>query len=244
MHGLRKVILGCAVASLALVSLGAAPAAAADTTGTLVIVQGRPGVNVDICIGSKEQRSNKAFGSVYEKDVIGTGARLLRFFKYNPNKKCGGTLIAKKVLHITPGWDQTIVLTKFNPKIVMFDNTSPYLGEIPPRGASIASAALFAWVNAADFTTNFHYTYWSPNPELPIGPAVNPVWAKGARLATSFPDDYYMRIRATLPEQADTVAQRAAYLKESRRYEFVLVGTNPNNARFMLINRGVSAPSP
>jgi hypothetical protein len=243
MRGLSKVLLTTASAALALTALGA-PVAAADDTGTLAVVQGHPGVKVDICIGNKEQRSGKAYGSKYEKDVIGTGTRLLRFFKYDPNKTCGGTLIAKKKLNITPGWDKTVVLTKKAPRIVMFDNTTPFLGEIPPRGAPYAGLSLFAWRHAAEFPANFLYTSWTPNPEAPIAPVANPVWSKGDEIYTGVSSDYFWRVRVTKPEKTDTVAQRTVLMKESRRYEWVLVGTYPGNARFVLLNRGVSQPSP
>jgi len=244
MRGLNKVLLGTATAALALTALGA-PVAAADDTGTLAIVQGHPGIKVDICIGNKEQRSGKAYGSKYEKDVIGTGSKLLRFFKYNPNKTCGGTLIAKKTLNITPGWDKTVVLTKFNPKIVMFGNASPfYMGEIPPRGAPFGPGSYFAWRHAAEFPANFLYTVWNPNPEIPVGPVANPVWSKGEEVYSASGTDSVWRVRATKPEQAATVAQRTVLFKANRRYEWILIGSNAGNARFVLLNRGISQASP
>jgi hypothetical protein len=243
MYGIRKLIASVGVAALAITALGA-PATAADTAGTLAIVNGHPGQRVDICIGKKEQRSGAPYGSYYRKDVIGTGKRVVSFYKRNDRRTCGGTKLGAKVLDIQPGDDLTIVLTKGSPKVVVFDNTSPsYLGEIPPRGTPYPGIAILSWASAANFDANLLYTYWSPNAEFPAGPAANPVWSKGQRYLASFTPDYYLRLRATLPEAAETVAQRTVYLKASRRYEWVLVGTTPANARFVLINRGVSGPS-
>lgn len=243
MYGIRKLIVSVGVAALAITALGA-PAAAADTTGTLAIVNGHPGQRVDICIGKKEQRSGVPYGSYYRKDVIATGKRVVSFYKRNDRRTCGGTKLGAKTLDIQPGDDVTIVLTKGSPKVVVFDNTSPsFLGEIPPRGAPYPGIAILSWASAANFDSNLLYTYWSPNSEFPAAPAVNAIWSKGDRYLASFPPDYFLRLRATLPEAAETVAQRTVYLKASRRYEWILVGSNPANARFVLINRGVSGPS-
>lgn len=242
MNRIRKLIIAAAAAALGITSLGV-PASAADTTGTLAIVNGYPGQRIDICIGPKEQRSGVPYGSYYRKDVIGTGKRVIHFYKQNNRRKCGGTKLGAKTLNIQPGDDFTVVLTKRSPKVLVFDNASPYLGEIPPRGLPYDDLAILSWASAAEFDSNLLYTYWSPNSEFPAMPAENPVWSKGDRFVASFPPDYYLRVRATLPEGAETVAQRTTYFKESRRYEWILVGANPGNAKFVLINRGVSEPS-
>ena len=67
MRNLKKLMLGSAAATLAITAL-TAPAAAADTTGTLAIVNGVPGTKVDVCIGGKELRSKLSYGGVYRKN--------------------------------------------------------------------------------------------------------------------------------------------------------------------------------
>lgn len=244
MHGLRKLMLGSAAAALAVTALGA-PAAAADDTGTLAIVQGRPGVKVDICIGNKEQKSGAGYGSVLRKDVVGTGPKLIRFFKKNDARNCGGTKIGSKSVDIAAGDDLTIVLTAKAPKVVMFDNTSPSdLGEIPPRGGPLGYSWV-SWASAADFDTNFFYDFWNlEGTDIPVSPAANPVFEKGSRFTGTPTDSVVFRLWATLPENPGVVAGKRFFTKDERRYEAILVGTRKANAKFVFINRGISAPSP
>ena len=243
MHGLRKLMLGSAAAALALTALGA-PAAAADTAGTLAIVNGVPGQRIDICIGSKEQRSGVPYGSYYRKDVIGTGPKVLRFYKQNNAKTCGGTKLGQKTLDIGAGDDFTVVLTKKSPKIVVFDNASPFhLGEIPPRGVDLTYPWV-SWANAAEFDTNLFYTWWSPNPTFPVTPNANPLFEKGDRFVGIPGAEHIYRLWATMPEKSAEIAARGFRSKDSRRYEAILVGTVRANAKFVLINRGISAVSP
>ncbi len=238
----RRATLGLASAILAVASLGL-PATAADDTGTLAIVNGRPGAAVDICIGKRELHSGVRYGSVFRKDVIKPGRKVIRFYKRNDAQTCGGTRFASRVIEVVAGMDLTIVLTRRAPKVVIFDNTDPYfLGQVPPRGEPLTSA-VFGWRSAADFAADFHFTWWSPNPEQPISPADDTVWTKGAEFTYGTEPDVLWRIRATTPGTDVTLAQKSAMTKVSRRYEWVLVGTDRANAQFVLINRGVSQPS-
>jgi len=238
----RQVTLGLATAILAIATLGL-PAAAADDTGTLAIVNGRPGAAVDICIGKRELRSGATYGSVFRKNVIKPGRKVIRFFKRNDARTCGGRRLAARVIEVGPGTDLTIVLTRRAPKGVIFDNTDPYfLGEVPPRGEPLTSA-VFGWRSAADFAADFHFTWWSPNPEQPISPADDPVWNKGDEFTYGTEPNVLWRIRATKSGTDVTFAQKSAMTRVSRRYEWILVGTYRANARFVLISRGVSQPS-
>jgi hypothetical protein len=238
----RRATLGFASAILAIASLGL-PAAAADDTGTLAIVNGRPGAAVDICIGKRELSSGAPYGSVLRKDVIKPGRQVIRFFKRNDEQTCGGKRFASRVIEVGPGTDLTIVLTRRAPKVVVFDNTDPYfLGEVPPRGEALTSA-VFGWRSAADFPADFHFTWWSPNPEQPISPADATVWTKGDEFTYGTEPDVLWRIRATESGTDVTLAQKSAMAKVSRRYEWILVGTSRANARFVLIDRGVTQPS-
>lgn len=242
MHGLRKLMLGSAAAALAITAL-AAPAAAADTTGTLAIVNGIPGTKVDVCIGGKELRSKLGYGGVYRKNVISVGSKRLKFYKKDP-RTCRGQLLGSKLINVSAGTDLTIVVTRKAPKVVVFDNAGPlYMGEIPPRGAPYLNS-FFSWASAADFDTNFIYTlYGVVEGPAPFGPAANPVWSKGDRYTQSVDPIYIMKLTATLPEDPTTVTERLRDLQASRRHEWVLVGTNKSNAKFVLVDRGVSQPS-
>jgi hypothetical protein len=250
MKQVRKLTLAVAAAALAITALGA-PAMGADDKGTLVIVNGRPGTKVDICIGNKELASKVPYGGYFRKNVIATGGKMLKFYKKDP-RTCAGTLLAKKYLNVVANYDKTIVLTKDAPKVVMFDNYSPqYSGEIPPQGAASPFAYL-NWLHAADLPANFLYTLWEVSvPETPwfpnakVLPAVNVVWVKGDRYFQPIAGDTYIAtLRATKPEDPETLAEKTALMKVSRRYEWVLLGTSAANAKMIVIDRGVSLPSP
>ena len=45
-------------------------------------------------------------------------------------------------------------------------------------------------------------------------------------------------------EDPDTIAVRKTTMGISRRYEYILVGSNAGNARWVLLNRQISSPSP
>ena len=201
-----------------------------------------------VALNGKEQRSGKAYGSKYEKDVIGTGSKLLRFFKYNPDKTCGGTLIAKKKLNITPGWDKTVVLTRFAPKMVLFDNadTDPayeWLGEIPPRGPDWPCAAI-AWRNGSDMRVEFYYERRQSTQRDNVGPAG---WRKADNLSWNDSDaNDYWRLAASFDgrPESEKSAEKTRSAKAGRRHERIPLGTDPSNARFVIIIRGISAASP
>lgn len=252
MRSLNKIIIGAATAALAITALGA-PVAAADTTGTLAFVNGRPGPPIDICIGPKEMSSRLGYGKVYEKDVISVGPKVVRYFIAN-KKRCGGRMVARQVISVTPGTDLTMVLTRRAPNLVTtFDNTyvsappthNAFPGEIPPRGAPLTHAPV-SISNAGDMPANLLLKGYLPLPEEEVpAPAAFKVWGKGEHLASYVAaGDLFLVVRATLPGSPATIARRGAYIKASRRYEWILVGTNRLNARMVLIDRGVSAATP
>jgi hypothetical protein len=236
-------MLGSAAAALAITAL-AAPAAAADTTGTLAIVNGIPGAKVDVCIGGKELRSKLSYGGVYRKNVISVGSKRLKFYKKDP-RTCRGQLLGSKLINVSAGTDLTIVVTRKAPKVVVFDNASPlYMGEVPPRGAPYPATAFISWASAADFDTNFIYTLYSATVgPSPWAPAANPVWSKGDRYTEGIEPIYIAKLMATMPDDPAAVSVRSRELEASRRHEWVLVGTNKSNAKFVLVDRGVSQPS-
>ena len=100
MARLRTVVVGGAALALMAVSL-AMPAAAADTKGTLAIVNGVPGKRVDVCLNGSEIKSNLAFGGHVFKDVIGTGSKNLKFYEHDP-RTCRGAPGRAAELHPRP----------------------------------------------------------------------------------------------------------------------------------------------
>jgi hypothetical protein len=230
-----------ALGALVALTLGTA-ASGADTEGTLAIVNGIPGKRIDVCINGKEIKSSLAYGGHIFRDVVSPGNKNLSFYERDP-RTCRGRRVAQDSFYLDNGNDVTIVVTKNTPKVVYFYNQEPFLGEIPPRGNVFGSAGL-AWRNASEMPVNFRTTLWVPNPEIPSTPAADAIFAKGQQVAIIFGDDYVFQVRARLPGSAETLAVHRFLLVLSHRYEWLLVGTNPSNARFVVFDRIVSAPSP
>lgn len=231
------------ISGLATASLTAGlviPVTAADTKGTLAIVNGVPGQKVDVCLNGKELKSKLKYGGAVLKNVVPTGFKKLRFYK--PDRRtCRGTLVAKKGFPLGAADDLTIVVTKKAPKVVTFDNSA--LGEIPPLGAPYGGGFV-AWRHAAEFAVNFRYRLWEPGPETPIGTAIDPISTKGQQLLSGSYEDDIWQLRATLPESPGTIALKKVHSKSNHRYEWVFVGTNPRNAKFVVLDRKVSQPTP
>ena len=67
MARLRTLVIGGAALALMAAAL-AMPAGAADTKGTLALVNGIPGKKVDVCLNGNEIKSNLAYGGhVFQK---------------------------------------------------------------------------------------------------------------------------------------------------------------------------------
>lgn len=240
MHRLRRLVLVTAATALVATAL-AVPASAADTTGTLAIVNGRPGAKVDICIAGKEQASAVPYGGVYRKGVIGTGIKVLKFYKAD-RRTCRGTLFGSYTLNIAAGTDLTVVLTRIAPKVVIFDNAN--MGEIPPRGTEYINA-YFGFRHAAEMPANWIHSYYAKDGDFPWTPTANAVWTKGDAYQGPFVTGAFFIQTAIEPEDPTAVLGKAfVYTQPSRRYEFVLVGTNALNAKMVKIDRGISNPSP
>ena len=96
----------------------AAPAAAANPK--VAIVQGMPGVRVDICIDGKEVKSRMVYGSSVFRNVT-AGIHKIRVYRTDP-RKCRGKLLAKKWVALAADADATVVATARAPRIVVFDD--------------------------------------------------------------------------------------------------------------------------
>ena len=62
----------------------AMPAAAADTKGTLAIVNGIPGKKVDVCLNGNEIKCSLALRRPVFQNVVGTGNKNLKFYERDP----------------------------------------------------------------------------------------------------------------------------------------------------------------
>lgn len=236
-----SLIGGLVPALLVIVSL---PTMAADTKGTLAIVNGVPGKSVDVCLNGKEIKSGLAYGGKIQLATVATGAKTIKFHARDP-RKCKGTLLGRDQFPLPAAADLTIVVTKEAPRVVVFDNTG--LGEIPPAGAP-TSDNLFAIRMAADVGADLSFDAWAgPPTNIPVSPSA--VFSKGQENRspnTSFgiSPGFVWQPRATIVGGAAPVRAAAARTVASHRYEWILVGTKASNARWVFIDRVVSHASP
>ncbi len=167
LHRTRNLIIACAAAALAISALGA-PVAAAGS-GKMTVVQGRPG-QVDVCVNNKEVKSGAIYGSAFAR-TFGTGQKRITVFKKN-YRKCGGVKVASRLVKFPNGSDLTIVVTKFNPKIMVFDNKKPIDMTETTGGGWIVTR------HASDIgPASFKYAI---NPSLtPWTPSADPQFVKG-----------------------------------------------------------------
>ena len=239
----RASVAGSVLVVVAVAAL-VGPAGAADTQGTLAIVNGIPGKRVDVCLNGREIKSDLAYGRVVLRDIVPVGGKSLRSYARD-RRTCRGTIVAQKSFTLDPGADLTIVATKTFPRVVTFDNKVPtFLGEIPPSGAP-ATHAKIAWRHASDVPADFKFRVWNPNAEQPVDP-LDPaaIWTKGDAFTENANAELVVQVRATLPGDSETIASKRAFLPASHRVEWLLVGTDIGNIRFVLIDRTFSLASP
>ncbi len=239
MHRIRKTIVVASLTALAIAAL-AAPSSAIVGKGTIGIVNGIPGTKVDICINGKEIRSNVDYGGRAFR-TMDSGIKSIKVYKQHEGK-CKGVKVAQTVIDLGAFADWTLVVNKEAPKVIKFDNAG--LGTIPPDGTPIP-AAIFTWRHAADLgAVNFHYRAWMAIPEMPVGPAANPLWHEGDQIYSGTSPGSILQLRITRPDQDKTLAIKKVTLKESRRYEWYLLGTKAKNARLVIWERAISEPAP
>jgi hypothetical protein len=234
----QRLLIGGATAILLAAALGG-PASAADTKGTLAIINGVPGKRLDVCVNGVEIASGLRYGKVVTRNTIGTGEKLLRFFGPDP-RTCKGKRFADRDIVLHAADDVTVVVTRKVPKVVVFDNVG--LGEIPPAGPPAGVGAI-VFRSASDVVTNFFTRVWLPNPETPVDPSAYPLATKGESY-TSLSGDFVWRLRVTEPESPTTIASRTSATKLEHRPEWYLVGSTPANMRIVVLDRAISSASP
>ena len=235
----RALIIAGAIGALAVTAIGA-PVAAADTQGTLAIVNGIPGKRVDVCINGNELRSDLPYGGVFLRNVISTGNKNLKFYERDP-RTCRGNVLAQKNVALAAGGDLTIVATKNAPKVVVFDNVGA--GEIRrpdrPSASRSSSGAMRPRCPPTSSTGSGR-----PIPRPRSARAWTRCGRRATRSASLVGNDTILQLRATRPEDPDTLAVKRADIRLDRRYEWILVGSNAGNVKFVLFSRAISGASP
>ena len=190
-------------------------------------MNGAPGKKVDVCIGSREVKSRLAFGGAATRSVA-PGTRSVRFLKA-AGGKCTGALIAKKAVTLAADEHSTVVLSARKPdRVMVFANPVHPIQQDPVviRNASDVGDLEIR------FTTDQPGTIWV------VLPAAGPVFLKGEEgwgNLTGFND---WIVWATKPGDVHTVvpAVRTVFDVDGL-HQYVAVGTNAKNARFVYILR-------
>ncbi len=240
MYKLRSFVAACAL--LAIVAAAtAAPAMAAPGKGTIGIVNGKPGGRVDICINGHEIRSNAKYGGRKYR-ILNPGDKVIKIFKAD-RRKCRGHLLGKRTIPLAAGDDLTIVFTKRFPKFTVFANG---FGDIPATPGDPYPVPYLYWRHAADLgNTSFKFQYRITNPETPVAPVADPVWTKGDEAVISSSVGWGWKLRATRPDMDRTIANsKWIDLEIGKRYEWILLGSRPKNAKFIVWVRDIVEPTP
>lgn len=229
MRTFRALSLSVMIGALGLVGF-ATPAAAAAPR--LAFVNGIPGKVLDVCVGSKELKSDLRYGRWFEA-TLGNGERVVKFRKASPGK-CKGATLARKPLELEADVDGTIVATARSPKVVSFNNK---LAPAPTGNTNWMAVRHAADVGSVVFAITSGST---------LVPAAPPAaFAKGDQWKSSFGASANLPIlfSAFKPDKASPFSGPVQVLTfEGRRHEVILVGSRVANARFVTIVRDTIAP--
>lgn len=230
----RAIVLMVAAMTLAITSLGS-PAAAAEFKGTIGLVNGIPGLRVDLCINGKEIRSRTPYGGRAFR-TLSAGHKVIKIYKADP-RRCRGAKIAEKRFELAHNADVTFVVNnKRGKKFTMFDNQElgsvrPILPPPPVAYVAIRHGGILGAVNM--------FTLAEEATEL----AAHPVWHRGDSQTFSvseFEGLLGLGVRASKPGKTWRFAQSPiAPIKIAYRYEFYLLGTNTKNAKFIVWARPI-----
>jgi hypothetical protein len=224
MRQLRAALVACGALVLLLTATGAA--AAADQ-GTILFVQGRPGVSVDICVGGTEVASKLAYGE-HRLRRLDAGTVRLRFTEAAPGA-CTGRLLASRRREVTADTIRTVVLTRSAPRLLVFPAT--------PRGDSGPNLGTFVLRHASDIgKAEFRYTSdesipWYPYPSAEARFSKGD-WGMGTVVAGVLM--YWWADRP--PSRAAIVAPVEIVIQPSTRIELLLLGTTLGNLKLIRVD--------
>ena len=234
-----NLVLGAAVAALAISSLGAP--VAASNKAYVQIVNGIPGERIDVCVNNREIKSALPYGKVVKKKLHG-GMKKIRFRKKGPGV-CRGKLLASRNVPMPGGSDKTIVATNKKPtKVVVFDNA----GLSTPAGHT--DDAMWAVRYAANVDLGVKFSAITAG-QVPLAPAADPIWTKGDQLALpinvgpGYPNLALLTLWVTLPESTIPLAGPVvAPVTEGQRLQHVIVGNHLGNIRIVQFKQPIKLP--
>jgi hypothetical protein len=228
----RAVVVASAVVALMVSALGAPVAVGASGWAEVVIVNGIPGTNIDICLNGKEVRSGLPYGSKIVKKRIAR-TQELKVYKADP-RRCAGTKLARKSIPLVRDDDKTIVVTKNKPrKVLVFDN------DFFPPGSTGASGPL-VMRHAADLGTVRFVGQTTLVHPGPFSHANVPEWSKGHEGTRGIPVVPGLSMAVLHVERLSSrviAGPVTAHLPGSYRHEWILVGTKARNAKIVSFKR-------
>ena len=231
MKGLKTLVIGAAVAALAVTALGA-PVGASSHKTKLAIVNGNPGKTVDVCVNGKEIKSGLKYGKFVFR-TTNTPKATIKLFKRDP-RKCGGKRLAVRTVSLA---DATVVFTRRHPnKIVVFDNA---LLAVPFREVARQSYRHAADVGAVTFEREARLV--TPRPiTLAADSAL-----KGQQFNVTSITDPEVTVFVTVTKGGFRIVRSFVRLLEpTTRLEAILVGTGRWNTRWVFIQRRATPIAP
>ena len=223
MRRIRSIAIA-GVASALLLGSMAGPASAVTFPTRISIVQGIPGRTFDICIGRNELKSRARYGSYVKRELTPDNYTIA--FRQPTAGRCRGRIVRKTTIILDLQRDLTVVGTTRSPlKWVFGDNSAAQSTNV--------GTARFTLLHAAD--VGKVGIGWAPFALAP-SESVN-VWEKGET-----GDDYALPDATSMAYWAMKIGGAAPLgglrylnLREGRRYDLILVGTNPRNAKWVRI---------
>jgi hypothetical protein len=235
-----KALLIGGLATAWLITALAVPVSAADAKGTLAIVNGIPGARVDVCINGKEVRSAMRYGKAAVR-TLPPGPKILTVRATSPGL-CTGKRLSKRSFAFPKGSDLTVILTKKTPsKILLFDNTPPFLGT--PSDTPSGVGTHLAMRNGSDLGPVAIHYYWNdPGLLWYPSPSAGHLFDKGVQsIGYAFTGILPVNLWVSRPDDPRTLAGpvRKEFV-EGYRYEWTIVGTSKRNARILFMARPVT----
>jgi hypothetical protein len=230
--GLKTLVIGAAVAALAITALGA-PVGASSHKTKLAIVNGNPGNTVDVCVNGKEIKSGLKYGKSVTR-TTNTPKAKIKLFKPD-RRKCGGKRLAVRTIGLA---DATVVFTRqFPNKIVVFDNA---LLALP---LSNGIQARQSYRHAADVgAVTFEREARIVKP-VPIFLAADAA-LKGQQFNVSSTTGGVTVFVMVTKGGIRIVRSFVRLLEPATRLEAILVGTGPWNTRWVFIQRNATPIAP
>lgn len=215
-----KPALAAMLGSALLVAILAAPASAAVVVqGRIVVVNGRPGGSVDVCLNGKEIKSSLRYGQ-HAARMANAGSRTLKFRK-SSSGTCRGELLAQKSFELAAGSDWVVVLTKSAPGKVLAWDATPVTYPVIVRHASDIGPAGFKYVNPEGGTP------WYPSADEP--------YSKG-QYGVGNPGGAGTVFWAHQPPAQEPIAGPVnVFPPAGTKSELILIGSSLGNVRLKLI---------